>query len=275
MPKDDRTYKGRKGMVTRDKRGKKGDSDHEKLRKLESRVAKLTRATTMRAMFAITNSRSDVSNLYAYQQLIQPNFMAPIFQSAQNQKVTLSYDIKEVTIEAMFQIFASGLLASPVTCTYFVVSLKKEAAQQWIVDTNDGSQLRENIDYTNTSMGSTVAHGMTRLNPDIFHIHAVRRFIVSDVAYETADPLVDVNVTNVKDANHRLYLKIPWKKTIKAHEAGNTGVLGNVDGWGTMTGQQVEATDRLYCFLFNNCATVDVDFLSWHQSATIDGRVAQ
>ena len=257
---------------------KKPDSEAARIKKLEAQVRKLTRRTTMRSMYKISIESIAVTKPYAFQQVIQPNFMSQVFQSSTDSKLALSYDMKDVTFEGIVQIENNGLLASPVTCTFVVVSLKKEAAMQFITETSDGASLRENVDYTQQSMGSTVGAGLTMLNPDIFNIHATRRFIVSDVSQEE-DPLTQeqIHVTNVGDANYRYHVKVPFKKTIKANKKGKASTLPPfaTDGWGQMSSADIEPTDRLYTYVFNNCATLDADFLYWSQNTLINGEVVQ
>jgi len=254
---------------------KKAGSEATRLKKLEAQVRKLTKRTTMRSMYKISVESLAVTNPYSHQQVIQPNFMSPVFQSMTNSKEALSYDMTDVSFEGIVQIESQGLIASPINCTLYVVSLKKEAAMQFITETQDGANLRANVDYTQQSMGSTVAAGLTLLNPDIFTIHAKRQFIVSDVAQEQAQD--DVWVTNVKDANYRYSLKVPFKKTIKANQKGQASTLPpfQIEGWGQMGAADIEPTDRLYTFLFNNAATLDADFLYWSQNTLINGQVVQ
>jgi hypothetical protein len=223
-------------------------------------------------MYALAFEHNNCTWPYKVQTLINPTTWQQIFQTTADNKESIQYNLKSINAEVMVQIENEVVEATPITCTYFVVSLKKEVAQEWCERTQNGTTLLGGIDYSMSTMGLTVNAGLTHLNPDIFNIHYEKKFIVGDVPYygavlPTYETTGSMPVSNIKDANKRFEWKIPFKKILRSVQAGKISQTSL--GWGHLTEAQVEPTDRLYCFLFNNAPT-GTD-LFWSQSTIIDG----
>lgn len=199
----------------------------------------------------------------AVKKLINPSGgWTPVFQTpttAGNDK-TNKFRGRSIGVEHMFQIEdPSGSEGDPVTLTLFCVTLRKEAAKQFVNDTSNGTTLIQNQHYTMTSMGIVQGHGMVFLNKGIFKVRYVKRFMLgSNIDFNDSTE----NTTNLRDNNRRIYHKIRYPNVIKS-------TVGT-KGYAQLNEAEVELTDQVYYYLFHNA--YEAQAVSWNMNAIITGR---
>lgn len=204
----------------------------------------------------------DDDSTYSVWNLIQPSDWVPIFQtrpSEENDKTTPNkFRGRSISMEFMAQI--SGTTVSPIpsqdpiTATVFIVSLRKETAQQFVTQTSNGLNLTEDVHYTQSNMGTLQGSGMIMLNKAYFKIRNVKRFMVggNTSLYKdavTGDPL---GVTsNLRDNNRRWTVKLPYPNLLK--DGGpNTREADEESGFKTLTLNEIEPMDQIFVYCFAN-----------------------
>lgn len=194
--------------------------------------------------------------------MISPNGnWTPVFQTptlAGNDKGN-KFRGRSIGSEHLFQMEnPSGTEGDPVTCTLFCVTLRKEAAQQFMNDTSQGSTLIPNQHYTITSLGVLQGAGMVFLNKGIFKIRYCKRFIIgANIDFEA-----DQKVTNIRDGNLRIYHRMSYPNLIKS-------TLGT-KGYKQLNESEIEDTDQVFYFLFHNA--YEAQAIAWHMNSIITGR---
>lgn len=194
--------------------------------------------------------------------MISPNGnWTPVFQTptlAGNDKSN-KFRGRSIGAEHLFQMEnPTGTEGDPVTCTLFCVTLRKEAAQQFMNDTSQGTILIPNQHYTITSLGVLQGAGMIFLNKGIFKIRYCKRFIISaNIDFEA-----DQKVTNVRDGNLRIYHKLSYPNVIKS--------TNGVKGYKQLNESEIEDTDQVFYYLFHNA--YEAQAIAWHMNAIITGR---
>lgn len=152
-----------------------------------------------------------------------------------------------------------GSEGDPVTFTLFCVTLRKEAAKQFMNDTSGGTVLIQNQHFTQTSLGLIQGAGMVFLNKGIFKIRYCKRFMLgSNIDFNDSTE----NTSNLRDNNMRLYHKLSYPNVIKS----NTGTKG----YEQMDQGEIEETDQVFYYLFHNAYEAQEIF--WSLNAIITGR---
>lgn len=195
---------------------------------------------------------------YGVWNLINPSTWDPIFQARPEagQDITASkFRGRSIGIEMMAQLSAltTGTPSpDPVTCTFFLCSLRKEVAKQFVHDTNNGIDLEEGVHYVKANMGTLQGEGMVMLNKGIFKIRKTKRFIIGGATNFYKDALDEPlqATTSLKDNNRRIYWKVPYSNLLK-DDGPNTRTAGQ-SGWRTLTIDTVEPSDQLYVIMFSN-----------------------
>ena len=217
---------------------------------------------------------------YGVWNLIQPNAWQPIFQTKTADFQTLTPDKfrgRSIGLEIMAQIGQLGEVPAvsqePITCTIFVASLRKEVAKQFVQNTNNGTNMTEDVHYCKANMGTLQGSGMVMLNKGIFKIRHVQRFMLGGVTnfqHQLVTGEDEVATTNLRDNNKRVYIKIPYRNLIKDDGPDNrTATTGT--GFKKLTINTVEPQDQLYVFLFANAYADQA--MSCHGNCVITGQV--
>ena len=127
----------------------------------------------------------------------------------------------------------------PVTYTFYIVSLKKETAKQNLNETSNLSEMRNNVEFSNTSLGETPDSGLVMLNPEHFNIHYTDCF---DLGGRT-NFSQKVETTNLADSRRRRAFSFAHPRVIKC---------GVTESWNEMSAADLEPSDRLFEMLFYN-----------------------
>lgn len=188
--------------------------------------------------------------------LINPHSWSPIFQTRSSAVLGVTPDKfrgRSIGLEMMFQIGQLSTVPEdpsqdPVTCTMFIVSLRKEVAKQFVHDTSNGVDLEEGVHYAKANMGTLQGSGMVFLNKGIFKIRHCRRFMIGGVTnfYQGED----AHTANLKDNNRRVYIRLPYRNLIK--DDGPDARTAGGSGFRTLTLDDVEPHDQLYVYVFAN-----------------------
>ncbi len=212
--------------------------------------------------------------------LIQPDLWTPVFQTrSQDQidEVTPSKfrgrSIGLELIAQLGQLEEIPMSFDPIINTIFIVSLRKETAQQFKNETANGTNLLEGVHYVKTNLGTLQGEGLIMLNKGYFKIRHVKRFMLGgnvDFYNEAPDDL-PVKTTNLKDNNRRFYIKLPYRNLIKDAGPNNRASTAPA-GFKTMTINEIEPLDQLFVFLFSN-AYADQQ-LEVHANMVITGTTA-
>lgn len=139
----------------------------------------------------------------------------------------------------------------------FIVSLKKDVAQQTMENTADMSQVREGYEYVNCTTGSLEANCLWKLNPSVFDIHynsgshmlGIHPFFGAQEHSLTPELVTPGNyVTNIGDVTriHNKYIKRRTNLTARPNTAGpNSGFLD-------LTSHDIPHTRQLFVMAFTN-----------------------
>lgn len=189
----------------------------------------------------------------------------PIFQSP-NGHETLSpnkFRGRSMGLEIMYQLGDPANATSPITATTFLCSLRKEAASQFIENTDHGANMKNGVHFFRSKMTSLLptgqlgqGPGMVFLNKGIFKIHAIRRWDIggkTNFQALTEPPQDDVAVTtSLEDNQKRFYIKHPYRNLLKSSGPPDRTTT-TTGGFRTLNIETVENTDQLYLFTFANC----------------------
>jgi hypothetical protein len=139
----------------------------------------------------------------------------------------------------------------------FIVSLKKDTAQQTMENTNSLSQVREGYEYVNATTGSLEANCLWKLNPSIFDIHynsgphmlGIHPFFGAQESSVVPEEVRSGNyVTNIGDVTrtHNKYIKRRTKLVARPNSAGP------VNGFMDLTSHDIPHTRQLFVMAFTN-----------------------
>lgn len=198
----------------------------------------------------------------AVKRLINPSgAWTPIFQTptAAGNDNTNKFRGRSIGTEHMIQLEdPEGSEGDPVTCTLFCVTVRKEAARQFMNDTLNGSSLTQNQHYTLSSMGALQGSGMVMLNKGIFKIRYQKRFMLGAFT----DFQADHPTSNLLDNNRRIYHRLSYPNVIKS----NIGTKG----YEQLDLVEIESTDQVFYYLFHNAYGSQA--IAWHMNGVITGR---
>ena len=167
-----------------------------------------------------------------------------VFNSNADTDQNLKWQGRSMGIEYCIELGNAAVTGTPVTLTTFIVSLRKEVAQQVIEETNylNGSNLVEGEHYTKNDMGSLQGSGMVFLNKSIFKIHhCARATIGAETNFSTDHP-----TTNIKDNRMRRYVSLPYKCLLKGDGSGTNA------SWLSLNYKTIQQTDQRYFLVFAN-----------------------
>lgn len=234
-------------------------------RRQDRAIARIDRTLLRWGQYNIQGTGGDSFHSYP---LVIPNTWQGNFQSNFRGNNTDRCFVKSFDIMANITVGVSGVASySPMHYCMFVVSVRKAAQMQTIARLGPGlATVTEGIDYTYQPIGVTVGQAHWMLNPAIYKIHAQRRGMVGDYAFEqvAADA---VAVTNIKDANKNHRIKIfNHRPTLK--RTFGTDAAGQPKEWKDLTVNDVNTSDQLFVLFFNN-ATADQQ-CSYAQSCQVN-----
>lgn len=250
-----RKYRTRAGKNTKYISKRKGASAQQnQLMSLQKQVTSLAKRAKLRKQFAQFKHPHRgviIGNDYYTRNLLNPPDWAAVFQATTESQTSNKAMWISCRISTLVNIEQTGTLVyNPFPCTYFIVSLRKDTAQQTIVESNDLQALIDNVHYNKVTTGTTTGEALVMLNPALFKIHHMRRFMIGQAAFyhtPNADHPGFGMTTNVKDSNVRINTTLRFKRKLKT----GVGAGSQLANWKLMAANQQEATDRLYCLIFS------------------------
>lgn len=175
-----------------------------------------------------------------------------VFNSSSETDGNLKWQGRSLGIEYCIELGNATVAPEPVTITTFIVSLRKEIAQQVIQETNylEGSSLVEGEHYTKNAMGSIQGSGMVFLNKSMFKIHHCSRATIGAYTNFASEHVT----TNIKDNRMRRYVALPYKCLLKGDGSGTSA------SWLSLNYETLQQTDQRYFLVFaNNYGTQSID----------------
>ncbi|AXH78483.1 MAG: hypothetical protein [Circular genetic element sp.] len=181
--------------------------------------------------------------------LVRPAAMTGIFQSTlaggTQPLAALQSNIayyKSFDIQMLFSPKNSLTALTPRIVRVFVVSLKKETAQDTLQGTGgmntaglNGATAGVYTYITNSDGGLPT---LVKLNPAAFKIHAYREFTVANIMQETADPTGDTDTALTNTFNQVKRVRIKMRTNTKVKPPQGT--------WREMTEPEIMPLDRKY-----------------------------
>lgn len=226
-----------------------------KLKTLTTKVNDNTMWTQFQHTAEIIHSGDLLTPSYSHTKLIDPVNWRRIFQSTEISEATNKFRGRSIGIEYLVQLGNAATEPTPVTCTVFICTLRKETARQFIHETNNAANLVEGEHYVRTDLGTLQGSGLVMMNKSIFKIRHTDRFVLGAVTNFTSE----TNTTSIKDNMHRRYVKLTYKNLIKSDGHSGTAVLK--PGYKELTSSEIENTDQIYVFLYaNNFSLQTIDF---------------
>lgn len=234
------------------KTGKKAQSRQiYKLQRQVDSVRRKTRSNTQWCQYNLRRNTEEITHGIAPENtwqpyvwdLIDPSQWNAVFQTNSTLQVQSKISMRSIGIEYMVQQTQTGdfdRTLVPVTCTIFFVKLRKESAKQFLEDTNNGQTLSQGIHFTASDMGTIQGDGMVMLNKGIFKIIHTDRFMLGGL---TSYATMESKTKDLKDNNHRRYVKLSYPNTIKS---------GTTNPWKNLVSSQLEPTDRIFMYMFHN-----------------------
>ena len=255
-------------------------------------IKKLNQLATMRSTWQLTHLSSNVYEPFQSTQIIFPQAWTGVFNSDKRTNAgdaparvrNVAWKGSYIDIRAVVQIEAQTQYV-PISCCYLVYRPHKSIARQFESNTVNGSKLQEGVHYTAVSTGLINGTAMWHFNTEILDILYIKNFMVSEYAGEgtagvaTSDSHAVPFVGNIKDANRRIYCRIPYKKLIKTDNSFNDGnaAADREKSWTQLHDTDIAAEDKIYCCLFNNAPGIQVtppedQKLFWSQNVMFHGR---
>jgi len=173
-----------------------------------------------------------------------------VFNSNAETDSNLKWQGRSMGLEYVIELGNAAVVDTPVTITTFIVSLRKETAQQVIEETQYLANMVENEHYTKSSLGSVQGSGMVFLNKSLFKIHHCSRATIGAVTNFSNDH----PTTNIKDNRMRRYVALPYKCLLKGDGSGTNA------SWLSLNYTTLQQTDQRYFLVFaNNYGTQSID----------------
>lgn len=236
---------------------------------------------TQRGTFMLQHVSTDATEPYQYTQVLAPFAWQGIFRSdARNEASdeaaivkTPSFDIQRMRIDCLVQV-QSQVVEAPIQCTYIVCKIKKQYADQFVQNTENGSALQEGVHYVNTPTGTTTGPALTYFNTEIMDILYSEEFQISK--YPVLSSATSENtpyVGNIKDASKRIKATIPIKTKLKTTNGFGPSGGTRETSITELTIEDIRPQDRIYTYLFNNMPSLaDTQSLHWSQNVIFEGR---
>lgn len=184
-------------------------------------------------------------NLFYVNNLMRPSSWTSIFQSQTNSETNQSNKciVRNFDVQMVFSPKNSLTPLTPRIIRVYLVSLRKETAQEVLNGTNNMSTTGLNAAANGTYYQNTFVNGglatMVKFNPAAFRLHAYREFTIANIMEETSvtEPEdLNVAVTQTKDALKRVRLCLQCGNKLKPPT--NT--------WKSMTENDIMPEDRKY-----------------------------
>lgn len=287
MPPYRKHYRSRRKMGKKKKYFKKRSSvsQAKQLYKLDKRVSKLTKRILKPTQFQIGDHDESINGVHftnfdlstfgsrpLVYGLVCPKYDAggplgsfgwkKIFETDQdssnitNPDNQYEYSMSGVASRFCIEVEATNR-TQPNHYQIFIVSLKKDTAQQTMENTADMSQVREGYEYVNCTTGSLEANCLWKLNPSIFDIHynsgshmlGVYPFFGAQESSVLPDLSTPGNhVSDIKDVTrvHSKYVKRRTKLVARPNTAGP------INGYMDLTSHDIPHTRQLFVMAFTN-----------------------
>lgn len=174
--------------------------------------------------------------------LMRPSSWSGIFQAQGTQEPTQTNKalIKSFDIQLVFSPKNSIVALTPRIIRCYLVSLRKETAQETLNGTSNMSSAGFNaaangVYYRNTFVDGGLAT-MVKLNPAAFRLHAYREFTLANIIEETSVPDDNIATVTTKDSLKRVRMRLRCGNKLKPPTAT----------WKTMTENDIMPEDRKY-----------------------------
>lgn len=174
--------------------------------------------------------------------LMRPSSWEDIFQANNITSTTQTNKaiIRNFDIQLVFSPKNSIVALTPRIVRCYLVSLRKETAQETLNGTNNMSSAGLNAAANGTYYRNTFVDGglatMVKLNPAAFKLHAYREFTLANIVEETSVVDENVPITNTKDALKRVRMRLSCGNKLKPP----TGT------WKSMNENDIMPMDRKY-----------------------------
>ena len=139
---------------------------------------------------------------------------------------------------------------SPITMTYFVVSLKPGFGAKKLVE-----EAGENLTSLVADKHYSLLQGMAMVNKDYFRIHYCKRVLTTAVEYTSAE----TGGSNPLSTFKRFYHKIKFPRWLNDGESS----------WEGMNSNAVPLGSRLYCLIFNDNSALDIESPNLKQNVVV------
>lgn len=302
MPGNRRSYRSRRGRGRRNNRGKPSTRVRNSLTRKPSAlqalalknnrmIKKLQKVTTMKSLWMLPHASDNVTEPYAYTQLIFPSAWQPVFNSDLRTNASDTFQVQKnlawrgshIKIHALIQIESQTMFV-PISCCYIVFRPKKFCARQFVTNTQNGNKLQEGVHFTQVTTGIVNGKANWMFNTDILDILYIKHFMISEYSGEGTAGLSDGAapfVGNIKDANRNIYATIPYKKLLRTDNSYNdaTAAQDREKSWTDLNDDDIAAEDKIYCALFNNAPGIVVappedQKIYWTQNVMFHGTTA-
>jgi len=237
-------------------------------------IAKLSKMQFKKCQY-YTEYLSDNAPNILLVKCVNPVNWKGIFASNTNNERQDRFYLDRVDIRMNLAVSSSGLTTvSPFFYHMFVVSLRPTYAKSTYYRTGKMTVLKKELDYHETSIGTSVGAAQWQLNPMLYNVKAQRSGMIGDFANEGLISAPGLSsgaasaVTNIRDANKNFHLKVPWKKILKRGVGELTP--GNITDWKDMTTDDIANPDQLYVLVFHSA--YGTQELAVHTGITAHGR---
>ena len=255
-----RNYR-RRGGTYRSKRGtylpstrtiykrKSATAQAKQINTLKKAVAKINKKVLKYSQYkyGVSTSWSGLSD-YHMSQWIVPTAWEKIFQSQDADSNQIKARVLSLDFNMLVQ--AGSGFSVPAMVSVFVVTVKKNIAQQFNSDTDKGANLVANEHYTEVGTGLANDNALVMLNKSIFNIHYYRKFMIGQSPFFQNDE--EIFTTNIHDANKRMRYKHIYNKELKTDHAGTGDV-----GWKTLNQNDIAPNDMVFTYVFTNQPSID------------------
>ncbi len=235
-----KTRKGRGGLKKRISWQKSSGSNQKKqIYTLAKRVSQLSKVQRSRAIYGRFSRDWEklVEGDYIVQNLTDVSMWTPIFENPEELADRQKVKLLSIGIDTMITCASEP---SPITMTYFIVSLKPgQGAKHLVESTGEGlANLEPGEHYS-------FLQGMAQVNKKYFQIHKCKRFTVTAEDYTNTGNAGKNQLGTFK----RFYQKISFPRWL------NDGQ----EKWSGINTSSVPLGARLYCLIFNDNSIVDLE----------------
>ena len=226
------------------------------LQKQVTRVKRAVKYNTQWSQYAYkpgntVHSGSTLAPVPAVQRLVSPSAVAGqqtgwtrIFNSTEGTEDNIRWKGRNMQLEYCYELSNPAVSGVPITITTFLVSLRKETANQVLQETNhmQGTSLVEGEHYVKNTMGSVQGSGMVFINRSLFKVHHISRCTIGHETNFTSETAT----TSIKDNRYRKYVRIPYKCLLKGDGSGSKA------SWLSLDYETIQSTDQRFFITFAN-----------------------